>query len=110
MSDKKNTLLCVHCKKNKARKRHRSLCDPCYRTPCVRAKYPIKRDMSCDKFKPKEPVADVYKRLLEMWKANPLWQPSPYPRDDPRYNELVAARRAAKLPEIHPNDPKPNLE
>jgi len=101
---------CKHCGKANGHVHHRSLCYTCYKKPQIRFLYPTTSEVVGKKLNHEEPVQDVYKRILAAWSNHPLWQPAEFPRDDPRFNELVDARRAANLPAIHPGDPKPNLE
>lgn len=94
---------CLHCVKRQ-RGKSRGLCNACYRDNKIRYKYPL---VVLDK----EPAlvriksdGDIHVALAEQRAKHPLWQPVPYPRDDPRFNMWIAARRNAGLPEFHPED------
>lgn len=106
----KKLVTCKHCGNPRGDYHKRSLCYSCYNKPHIRLLYPTVGEITGEKTNQQEPIADVYKRILEAWSKHPLWKPAEFPRDDPRFNELVDARRAANLPAIHPGDPKPNLE
>lgn len=101
---------CKNCQNPRGDYHKRSLCFSCYNKQHVRLLYPTIGEASNKVTNQQVPVTDVYQRIIAAWSNHPLWQPAEFPRDDPRFNELVEARRAAKLPAIHPDDPKPNLE
>ena len=107
---KKVLATCKHCKNPNGDFHKRSLCYGCYENRAIRSMYPTIAETTGKKTNQQEPTLEVYKRLQEAWSAHPLWKPSEFPRDDPRYNELVDARRAAGLPGIHAQDPKPSLD
>ena len=99
----KSKLKCLHCL-IRAMGQTRGLCNTCYRDLKIRYRYaPRPRDRTGSIVKMKS-TADIHEALQDKWSKHPLWVPVPYPRDDPRFNMWIAARRDAGLPEFHPED------
>lgn len=94
----KTPIYCQHCEWRKATTT-RQLCGACSRVPEIRCKYQAKRT------KLSETGECIHAVLARERAAHPLWKPSPYPRSDPRFNVIVAARVAEGLPEFHEDDP-----
>jgi hypothetical protein len=94
----KTPVYCLSCRRRRATTT-RQLCGKCNASPALREQFKNTR---------KRVVPDgegIHAIIARAREAHPLWVPSPYPRDDPRFNALLAARVEAGLPEFHEDDP-----